>query len=126
VAIPDCVTIFGQSGGGWKVSTLLAMPAAQGLFHRAAIQSGSLASHMPREAARRFRRLFIGRLGLTPATLDRIKDLPWTQILAAQTDNWRACVRTRRRRHAHPAHPLETQVASLSDHVPLIISTNVG
>ena len=37
---PDNVTIFGQSGGGAKVSTLLAMPAARGLFHKAIIQSG--------------------------------------------------------------------------------------
>src|SRR3954453_19555395 len=37
---PGNVTIFGESGGGAKVSTLLAMPAAAGLFHRAAIQSG--------------------------------------------------------------------------------------
>jgi len=37
---PDCVMIYGQSGGGGKVATLMGMPAAQGLFHRAAIQSG--------------------------------------------------------------------------------------
>ena len=38
---PDCVTIDGQSGGGGKVSTLMAMPSAAGLFHRAIVQSGS-------------------------------------------------------------------------------------
>ena len=37
---PGDVTIFGESGGGWKVSLLLAMPAARGLFHKAVIQSG--------------------------------------------------------------------------------------
>jgi para-nitrobenzyl esterase len=37
---PDCVTIFGQSGGGWKVSALMGMPTALGLFHQAIIQSG--------------------------------------------------------------------------------------
>jgi len=37
---PSCVTIFGESGGGGKVSALLAAPAARGLFHRAVIQSG--------------------------------------------------------------------------------------
>jgi para-nitrobenzyl esterase len=122
---PDCVTIFGQSGGGWKVSTLLAMPAAQNLFHRAVIQSGSLLSHMPREAAARVSQAFIGQLGLTPATLDRIGDLPWTQILAAQTAiGAQAFAPTVDGSHI-PAHPLETQVASLSDHVPLIISTTL-
>jgi para-nitrobenzyl esterase len=43
---PKRVMIFGQSGGGWKVSALLAMNAARGLFHRAAIQSGSLLKHV--------------------------------------------------------------------------------
>ena len=38
---PANVTIFGQSGGGAKVSTLMAMPAAKGLFHKAIVQSGS-------------------------------------------------------------------------------------
>ena len=61
---PGKVMIFGQSGGGWKVSTLLAMPAAQNLFHRAAIQSGSLVAHMPREVAAQVSHAFIGQLGL--------------------------------------------------------------
>lgn len=122
---PDCVTIFGQSGGGWKVSTLLAMPAAQNLFHRAAIQSGSLVSHMPREAAAHVSQAFIGQLGLTPATLDRIKDLPWTQILAAQTAIGAHAFAPIVEGTHIPAHPLETQVASLSDPVPLIISTTL-
>ena len=98
---PDCVTIFGQSGGGWKVSTLLGMPAARGLFHRAAIQSGSLVSHMPREAALQISQAFIGQLGLTPTTLDRIRDLPWTQILAAQAADRCACICAAGRRRAH-------------------------
>src|SRR5262249_20966997 len=38
---PGNVTVFGQSGGGGKVSTLMVMPAAQGLFHKAIVQSGS-------------------------------------------------------------------------------------
>lgn len=58
---PDNVTIFGQSGGGQKVSLLMAMPAAQGLFHKAIIQSGPapLALEKPygRELASRLLRL---------------------------------------------------------------------
>ena len=45
------VTIFGQSGGAGKVSTLLGMPAAQGLFHKAVAQSGSAVTSMPASAA---------------------------------------------------------------------------
>ena len=43
---PGNVTIFGQSGGGGKVSALLAMPRAKGLFHKAIIQSGASASSL--------------------------------------------------------------------------------
>src|SRR5690606_40725324 len=46
---PDNVTIFGESGGGGKVGTLLSMPAAQGLFHKAIIQSGALVNVMTKE-----------------------------------------------------------------------------
>ncbi len=118
---PRCITIFGQSGGGWKLSTLLAMPAARNLFHRAAIQSGSLVSHMPREAAAQASQAFIGQLGLTPATLKRIEDLPWTQILAAQTAvGAHAFVPIADGTHI-PAQP----AASLCADVPLIISTTL-
>jgi para-nitrobenzyl esterase len=121
---PGCVTIFGQSGGGWKVSTLLAMPAARGLFHRAMIQSGSLVAHMPREVAAQVSQAFIAQLGLTAATLARIQDLPWTQLLAAQTAvGAHAFVPSIDGKHI-PTHP-ETQAASLSAHVPLIISTTL-
>jgi para-nitrobenzyl esterase len=122
---PDCVTIFGQSGGGWKVSALLAMPAAQNLFHRAAIQSGSLVSHMPREVAAQVSRAFIGQLGLTSATLDRIRDVPWTQILAAQTAIGAPAFAPIVDGTHIPAHPLDAQVATLSDQVPVIISTTL-
>src|SRR6204780_789274 len=122
---PGCVTIFGQSGGGWKVSTLLAMPAAQNLFHRAAIESGSLVSHMPRQAAAQVAHAFIGQLGLTPATLNRIGDLPWTQILAAQTAVGAPAFAPIVDGTHIPGHPLDAQVSALSDQVPLIISTTL-
>jgi para-nitrobenzyl esterase len=122
---PSCVTVFGQSGGGWKISTLLGMPAARGLFQRAVVQSGSLPAHVPRDAAAQVSQAFIAQLGLTAATLDRISGLSWTQLLAAQT--------------AVGAHgfapsidgthivgdPPNAEVASLSDQVPLIISTTL-
>jgi para-nitrobenzyl esterase len=50
---PGNVTIMGESGGGAKVSTLLAMPAAKGLFHRAVIQSGPGLRGVPTDAATR-------------------------------------------------------------------------
>ena len=50
---PGRVMIFGQSGGGAKTSTMLAMPSAKGLFHRAGVQSGSTIRSATREQATR-------------------------------------------------------------------------
>jgi para-nitrobenzyl esterase len=119
---PDCVMIFGQSGGGWKVSTLLSMPAARGLFHRAAVQSGSLVTHVGREAAAHVAQAYIQQLGLTRARLDRIQQLPWTQLIAAQTAIGAHAFAPVPDGNHIPANPLDTAV---SDHVPLIVSTTL-
>ena len=66
------VTIFGESGGGRKVSTLLAMPAAQGLFHRAIIQSGPGLHLQPRDLATAVAEAFLKAMGETPATIARL------------------------------------------------------
>ena len=122
---PGCVTIIGQSGGGWKVSTLLAMPAAQGLFHRAVVQSGSLTAHIPREAALQMSQAFIDQLGLKPTTLDRLQELPWSRLLAAQTaigaPAFAPCVDGSN----IPADPLDVRLAALSDQIPLMVSTTL-
>ncbi|HEY2780031.1 MAG TPA: carboxylesterase family protein [Steroidobacteraceae bacterium] len=122
---PNCVTIFGQSGGGWKVSTLLGMPAARGLFHRAVVQSGSLLTHMHRDTAAQMSRAFIAQLGLNPATLHRIQDLPWTQLLAAQTAVGAPAFAPSCDGVHIPSDPKDAQVASLSDNIPLIVSTTL-
>ncbi len=80
---PSNVTIFGQSGGAGKVSTLLGMPAAQGLFHRAIVQSGSSISSQPRAAATKAAEAFMLRVGLTPNQVDEMAQLPMEQLVAA-------------------------------------------
>ena len=61
---PDCVTLLGQSGGGAKIATLMAMPAAAGLFHRAATMSGQqLTASGPLHAAGRTR-VLLDKLGI--------------------------------------------------------------
>ncbi len=55
---PGNVLIFGQSGGGAKVSTILGMPAAKGLYHRAVIQSGASVGGTPRDSSKQDRRDF--------------------------------------------------------------------
>lgn len=66
---PDRVMVFGQSGGGAKIATLMAMPAASGLFHRAATMSGQqVTASGPLNATRRAE-AYLARLKATPGDL---------------------------------------------------------
>jgi para-nitrobenzyl esterase len=80
---PDNVTIFGQSGGGGKVSTLLAMPAARGLFHRAIVMSGAAIRLTERERAGKLAEAVLMTLGLTRLQLDALQTLPFERLIAA-------------------------------------------
>jgi para-nitrobenzyl esterase len=80
---PGNVTIFGESGGGGKVLTLLSMPPARGLFHRAIVQSGPLPRVNTRERAAQTTHTLLGELGLTKATLGQIQDVPYPRMVAA-------------------------------------------
>ncbi|HEY8289297.1 MAG TPA: carboxylesterase family protein [Acetobacteraceae bacterium] len=80
---PGNVTIFGESGGGGKVSTLLAMPSARGLFHRAIIQSGAAIRLRTRDRAVQLTECVLKAVGLTAGQLDRLQALPVPQLLAA-------------------------------------------
>ena len=71
---PGCVTIFGQSGGGAKTSTLLSMPAAKGLFHRAGVQSGSALRLTPRDAATKSAECMLDQMGLTKNARCRVAE----------------------------------------------------
>jgi para-nitrobenzyl esterase len=81
---PGNVMIFGQSGGGAKTSTLLATPAAKGLFHRAAVQSGSLLKFATPSQASQSTELLLKHLGITKSRVADLQRLPWQQLLAAQ------------------------------------------
>lgn len=80
---PGRVTIFGQSGGGAKVSTLLAMPAARGLFHRAAVQSGSGLRMVSREYSARLAAGTLAELGLSGAQVGELHAVPHARLLQA-------------------------------------------
>jgi len=71
---PDMVTIFGQSGGGRKVATLMAMPDARGLFHRAIVESGAMLRSTTREDAVREAELMMRVAQLQP-NLDGVREL---------------------------------------------------
>lgn len=80
---PDNVTIFGQSGGGGKVSTLLATPAAKGLFHKAIVQSGSMLRTMEQKYSRKIGIRVAEILGIKPANIDELQKVPYEELLAA-------------------------------------------
>jgi para-nitrobenzyl esterase len=80
---PGNVTIFGESGGGAKVSCLLAMPDARGLFHRAAIQSGPGLRVGSPDSADRSARALLDHLGITPETIEGLWSVSSAEILAA-------------------------------------------
>src|SRR5262249_27216476 len=80
---PGNVTIFGQSGGGGKVSTLASMPAARGLFHRAVVQSGSTLRLGDAEGAAKLAAAVVAEVGLSKATIEKIQNIPYAQLLEA-------------------------------------------
>ena len=80
---PNLVTIFGQSGGGRKVATLMAMPEAKGLFHRAIIESGAVLRLTEREDAIRTTNLLLDELGLGRNRARELQSVPMDRLLAA-------------------------------------------
>ena len=80
---PGNVTIFGQSGGGAKVSTLLAMPGAKGLFHKAIVQSGANLTGVTKADATKAAETFMAKVGAK--TLADLQKVPYEQLLAAST-----------------------------------------
>lgn len=80
---PSTVMIFGQSGGGRKVETLLAMPSAKGLFHRATIESGAALQVAGREVALRNAEQLLAKLGVAKSDARELQKLPVEKIMAA-------------------------------------------
>lgn len=80
---PGNVTIFGESGGGGKVCTLLAMPSARGLFHRAIVQSGAAIRLRERDRAAKLSDAVLKFLGLASSDFGKLQSLPMAQLLAA-------------------------------------------
>jgi len=82
---PDLVTVFGQSGGGAKIATLMAMPAARGLFHRAWTMSGQqVTASGPLNSTRRTD-AYLDALGLTGPNAHEIAGLPADRLIEAST-----------------------------------------
>jgi para-nitrobenzyl esterase len=80
---PGNVTIFGESGGCGRVSTLLAMPAARRLFHRAIVQSGAATRLRERDRALKLTEAVLKQLGLGRGDLAKLQAMPFRQLIAA-------------------------------------------
>jgi len=123
---PNNVMIFGQSGGARKVSTLLAMPAARGLFHRAAVLSGSHLRQNTPEQTERQARAVLAQLSITGSDLKRLHEVPTATLMAAAieaqrslspTVGWGPVVDGT----VLPAHAFDPVAPAISAGVPLLV-----
>lgn len=137
---PSNVTIFGQSGGGGKVSTLLATPAAKNLFHKAIVQSGSMSKTMETKYSKRIGIEVVKNLGLKPTEIDKIQEVPYKELLSAG-EKAVATVREQAIKEGQtpfifgwapivdnnilPAHPFYPQAPAQSKDIPMMIGTTL-
>ncbi|HEY6969702.1 MAG TPA: carboxylesterase/lipase family protein [Candidatus Angelobacter sp.] len=77
------VTVFGQSGGGGKISALLAMPGAKGLFHRAIIESGPGIRGTPKEIATGVAKVVLSELGISSGDIKALQAAPADNLAKA-------------------------------------------
>lgn len=83
---PNNITIFGQSGGGAKVNTLMAMPKAQGLFHKAINQSGAFRMAMlEKEDTQGIAAETLSVLGLNASQVDTLQNIPFSILSEASS-----------------------------------------
>ena len=124
---PGNVTIFGQSGGGQKVSSLMQIKAAEGLFHKAIIQSGS--------GGRPTTIRFADSSDCTEAMLKELGSDSIDALLALSTDELMALARKCAPRHAFSFGPLENEwfdhiifdgSTENAKKIPLLIGTNIA
>lgn len=138
---PSNVTIFGQSGGGAKVSTLMAMPSAKGLFHKAIVQSGSGLRMVQPETSAKVAAAVLAELNLNSNHLDQLHKLPVQALISAGVAAMRklspgggpARVFQRRADRAGwgptvdgkilPQHPFDPAAPAISANVPMLIGT---
>ena len=141
---PGNVMIFGQSGGGGKVTALMAMPAAKGLFHKAAVQSGSLLEMPLSEDTTRLALGVLAELGLTKSQMDVLHTIPVEALNAAgyaaahklSFPKFEPFDFSKIARHMHwtptvdgailPRQPFEPDAPAVSADVPLLVGTNLN
>src|SRR4051812_35184673 len=127
---PNLVTIFGQSGGGRKVATLMAMPSAKGLFHRAVVESGAVLRLVTKDDAVKTTELLLAELGLQKHQARELQNVPMAKLIAADAAiAANVPVREPGRTPnsptvdgaAIPNHPWDPSAPALSKNIPLLI-----
>jgi para-nitrobenzyl esterase len=124
---PETVMIFGESGRGGKVATLLAMPAASGLFHRAAMQSGFGVTALTPEAATKMTQSILDALQLRADQIDRLQTLPASTLLEALqkvTAGVPFGIGPVVDGRSLPRHPFTPDAPDVSRHVPVLLGYN--
>ncbi len=132
---PGNVMIFGQSGGGSKVSSLMAMPAAKGLFHKAAIESGSALRQSTPEDSEKLAAAMLDVLGISPSQVSKLREVPFEKLAEAQGEalrkafprslaaggggGWRPTPDGR----TLPAQPFDPVAPAISANIPLLVGS---
>ena len=135
---PSNVTIFGQSGGGGKVSTLMFTPSAKGLFQKAIAESGTAAQFQERDLTHRVGEAVLAELGFNASQIDSLQTVPYEKLAAAGS---RAVQKVRQQLVAEgkpvtglgwgpsrdgsflPYQPVQPEALALSSDVPLLIGS---
>ena len=78
---PNNVTIIGQSGGGAKVTTLMNMPAAKGLFHKAVALSGSSLIGVNKDYAEKLGAKVLEEAGFKIGEFEKLQQMPWLEFI---------------------------------------------
>jgi para-nitrobenzyl esterase len=120
---PNNVTIFGQSGGGGKVSTLLAMPSAKGLFHRAIVMSSSNLRGISRADATKGVEALLTKVNLKPNQLDELQKLPVRRMLQLMQTTPGLRLGPVVDGETLPNPPFDPVASSISADVPLMIGS---
>ncbi len=127
---PARVLIFGESGGGGKVASMLAMPRAQGLFHRAVIESGSVRTLSERADATHAAEVLLAELGLNRDRAHELQTLPLARLMAgyfaavAKLGGGLGNFGPVRDEASILRHPFDPVANPLGANVPLMIGTN--
>ena len=139
---PQNVTIFGQSGGGGKVLALMGMPSAQGLFHRAIVQSGPYLKMLSPGYSNQLAWLVMQELGFSKSQVHELQSAPVDRLEGAATEALKkmpAPVGSPLRRsfgetgwgpttgnQILPHHPFDPVAPQISAGIPLITGTNLN